>query len=427
VLLAAASASAEPQKLTFQQAIDMSLKDNPDIAIAKEAINGAEARIDEQKGHRIAQLNVNANADLYTEPYQLPFGTEVFTLHKQFIWNSTVQLSQPLTGLGYLTELVDAAKNETDAVKQDYQRTRLDTAYKTADAYIRVLEARAAAEVAHQSVADTTQLLTRAEELKAADTYTAVDVLRFKTAKAAADQAALRADTAILTTLANLTVQLGLHDGAPIDITDDLPVQAPKLVYSLEAAQKRALDTRPELAAAALRIKAAEEQKTAAKYKYAPDVRLTAQWLHTYGVDPFQPKNEEWLGLTANWAVWDWGSTHAQVKQAESAKTRAELQQGALVDQVKLDMRRRYLEAKTQFDSIAVAQTQQDSAQAAYDLQKTRLENGVATTTDVLDSETELAKAKLQLANARYDYYLALVALARSVGDLPQQGAAGGR
>lgn len=425
--MAAASASADPQKLTFQQAIDLSLDKNPDIAAAKEAINGAAAKIDEQKGHRIAQLNVSATANLYTEPYEIPFGAEMFTLHEQITTNTVVQLNQPLTGLGYLTELVDAAKHETNAVKHDYEKARLDTAYKTADAYIRVLEARAAAEVAHQSVEDTNQLLARAQELKQADTYTAVDVLRFKTANASAIQAALRADTSTQTSLATLTVQLGLHDGADIDVTDDLPAQAPKLAYSLEDAQKRALQTRPELAAVAERIKAADEQKTAAKYRYAPDIRLTAQWMHTTGSKPFQPTNEEWLGLTANWAVWDWGSTTAQVKQAQSAKTRAEIQQGALVDQVKLDMRRRYLEAKTQFDSIAVAQTQQDSAQAAYDLQKTRLENGVATTTDVLDSETELAKAKLSLANARYDYYLALVALARSVGDLPQQGTAGGR
>jgi outer membrane protein TolC len=427
VLLAAASASADPQKLTFQQAIDLSLDKNPDVAVAKEAINGAEAKTSEQKRHRYAQLNVNASANLYTEAYQIPFGAETFTLHKQFTTNTVVQLNQPLTGLAYLTELVDAAEHETSATQHDYAKTRLDTAYKTADAYLRVLEARAAADVAKQSVEDTTQLLKRAEELKAADTYTAVDVLRFKTANASAIQSQLRADTAVLTSLANLTVQIGLHDGADIDVTDDLPAQAPKLAYSLEDAQKRALQTRPELAAVADRIKSADDQRKAARLTYSPDIRLTASWLHTSGVEPFQPANEEWLGLTANWAVWDWGATHAKVLQAESAKTRAEIQQGALVDQVKLDMRRRYLEAKTQFDSIAVAQTQQDSAQAAYDLQKTRLENGVATTTDVLDGETELAKAKLSLANARYDYYIALVALARSVGDLPQQGTAGGR
>jgi len=91
-----------------------------------------------------------------------------------------------------------------------------------------------------------------------------------------------------------------------------------------------------------------------------------------------------------------------------------------LVDQVKLDVRRRWLETKTQFDSLAVAEQQQQTAEEAYRLQKVKLDNAAATTTDVLDAEIDVARARLAFATARYDYYLALVGLARSVGDLPK-------
>ena len=91
-----------------------------------------------------------------------------------------------------------------------------------------------------------------------------------------------------------------------------------------------------------------------------------------------------------------------------------------LVEQVKLDVRRRWLETKTQFDSLAVAEQQQQTAEEAYRLQKVKLDNAAATTTDVLDAETDVARARIGIATARYDYYLALVGLARSVGDLPE-------
>ena len=39
-----------------------------------------------------------------------------------------------------------------------------------------------------------------------------------------------------------------------------------------------------------------------------------------------------------------------------------------------------------------------------------KFENGAATTTDVLDAESDVARARLQSSLARYDYYLALVA-----------------
>jgi len=108
------------------------------------------------------------------------------------------------------------------------------------------------------------------------------------------------------------------------------------------------------------------------------------------------------------------------VKDAETAQDRATLQAMALVDQVRLDVRSKWLDAKAAFDSIVAAQTQQQTAEEARRLQKVRFDAGAATTTDVLDSETDAARARLALAVARYDYYLAVVALARAMGDLPK-------
>ncbi len=424
LLLAAASAHADApapsQKLTFQGAIDLSLGQNPEVVAAREAIVGANARTSEQGAHRWVGLNVSASLNRYREPYALDFAGSNFVLHEDLTSTTVVQLNQPLTGLWYFSELVGAAEHEATSVRHDLDRVKLDTAYKTADAYIRVLEARASAIVAHQTVEDIQGGLDRANQLRQADTYTDIDVLRFKSAKAAADQTALRADTAAQTSLAALTVQLGLPDGAAIEIGDDLPPAPPQLAMSLQQAQDRAIGARPELKQAHERVASYEDQRLAAKVKYLPDVRAVAAWQHFTGVQPFQPEDEEYVGLTANWNVWDWGATHDQVLQAESGKTSAEIRSNALVDQVKLEVRRRWLEAKTQYDSLAVAQQQQQTAEEAYRLQKVKLDNAAATTTDVLDAETDVARSRLSSANARYDYYLALVGLARAVGDLPK-------
>ncbi|CAN5579261.1 TolC family protein [soil metagenome] len=424
LLLAAASAHADAPaanpNLTFQGAIELSLGRNPEVVAAREAVNGADAKTAEQKAKRWVGLNVNAALDRYREAYALDFAGSPVVLHEALTTTTVVSLNQPLTGLLYLSALVGAAEHDASSTREDLDRVKLDTAYKTADAYVRVLEARATAIVAHQTVQDIQGGLDRANQLRQADTYTDIDVLRFKSAKAAADQTALRADTAAQTSLASLTVQLGLPDGAPIAIADDLPPTPPQLAMSLEQAQARALGARPELKAAHEKIASFDEQRAAAKWRYFPDIRAVAAWQHFTGVQPFQPANEEYVGLTAAWNVWDWGATHDAVLQAESSKTRAEIMTIGLVEQVKLDVRRRWLETRTQFDSLAVAEQQQQTAEEAYRLQKVKLDNAAATTTDVLDAETDVARARLAFATARYDYYLALVGLARSVGDLPK-------
>jgi outer membrane protein TolC len=423
LLLVAASARADApassEKLTFQGAIDLSLNKNPDIAVAQESVASAEAHVSGQKAKRWVALGVNAAVNRWREPYALAFGGMNFTLHEDLTTTTVVGLNQPLTGLAYFSELVGAAEHDAASTRHDYDKVRLDTAYNTASAYIRLLEARANANVAHHSVRDIDSELAQALQLRKADTYTDIDVLRFQSAKAAADTAALRADSAVEQQLASLVIQLGLHDGVALDITDDLPVPAPAMAMTLEQAQARALSARPELRSARERIASAENLRIAAKERYLPDIRAVAVWQHFTGVQPFQPEDEEYVGLTAQWNVWDWGATHDAVLEAERAQTKATLQSNALVDQVKLDVRRKWLDAKTQFDSLAVAEQQQTTAEEAYRLQKVKLDNAAATTTDVLDAQTDVVRARVAFATARFDYYLALVALARSVGDLP--------
>lgn len=66
-----------------------------------------------------------------------------------------------------------------------------------------------------------------------------------------------------------------------------------------------------------------------------------------------------------------------------------------------------------------IAATGVTAAEEAYRIQNARFEQGAATTTDLLDAETEVARARLGVIIARYDYLVALVALARAIGESP--------
>lgn len=418
-LPAAARADEAPRPLTFQGAIELALGHSPEVAMAQETVATAEARTAGLRAKRLPNLHVDASANLFREAYELPFGEAVVTLHEQTTTTASVTISQPLTKLAYLSELVGASRHDEAASRGEYDRARLDTAYKTAEAYLKVLSAQAQREVAHRSVSDLQQELDRAITFRKAESTTDIDVLRFRSAKAAADQAALRADAAVQVAEAGLVTLLGLPEGTTLALSDDLPATPPGLTQSLEDAQRRALTARPELVTAREQIAAADKARRAARTDYLPDVRAFATWEHLTGTQPFQPENEELIGVRLSWNVWDWGATHQAVLEAEHKKTRAELARSALVDQVRFDVRRRFTEARTLFASLDSAALQEQTADEAYRLQKVRFEAAAATATDVLDAETDSARARLGAALARYDYYLSLVALARAVGDLP--------
>lgn len=418
--LALPAAARADQHLTFTGAIDLALGQNPEVEGAREAVAGADAHTSGIKAKRWISLHVDAAANYYQSPYVLAFGSlGSFRLYAQDTTATSITVAQPLTGLAYLSELVGAAEHDATASRDEYNRVRLETAYRTAEAYIRVLEARATADVSHQSVADIQSELERAVQLRQAETYTDIDVLRFRSAKAAADRDALKADTTRDEAQASLVVQLGLPEGSSVSIDDDLPPAPPPLAMSIDQSIARAIAARPELHAAREHVAAANSRRRGAREEYLPEITAVGNWTHLTGVQPFQPEDAEYLAVRLSWNVWDWGATHQGVLEAERAQSRATIAERAMLDQVRLDVRKKWLDAKTAFDSLAVATTQQQTAEEAYRLQKVKFDAGAATTTDVLDAETDAARARLVLAVARYDYYLAMVALARSVGDMP--------
>jgi len=364
-LAGATVASAEPRPVSFRDAIALTLTESPDLALARTAIDRADNKAASVRAKRLPVLRVEATGNLYTEPYQVDFAGQPFTLHDRVTTFAQVRLAQPLTGLVTLSQLLGAAQHDAAAARADYDRSRLAAAYATAEAFVRVLEARATADVAHQSVVDIAGSLDRAQKLRLADTLTNVDVLRLRSAKAAADQASVRADTTSEVAIAQLALTIGLAE-------------------------------------------------------YLPDLRAVAVYQHTTGAEPFQPTDEEWVALTVSWNVWDWGGIRASARDAEHTRARAQLTASATQDQVRFDVRRRWLEAKAGFDNLASAQVQLESAEEAFRLQRVKFDAAAATTTDVLDAETDVARAPLQSALARDDYYLGLVALARAVGDLPR-------
>jgi outer membrane protein TolC len=418
--LAPTAHAESPRRITFEQAVELSLAHSFDIRLAAEGVSEAKEKSSALRSRRLPSAHVEAVGTMFSEPYTLPFGDQVVTLYERETSTTSVRVVQPLTGLVYLSQLIGAAEHGTHAARANYDKARLDAAYSAADDYLQVLEARARADVARESVDEISAELEQSQKLQAADALTKVDVLRLQAALARAQQGVLRTHAALQVSLAHLRVVVGIEADTPIAVADDLPAAPPPLAMSLDDALAQARAARPELHAAREQVAAASKIVSSKRDEYLPELTAVASYTHTTGVQPFQKENTEFVGLQLSWQVWDWGGTRAEIRRAEHARSRARLASLAAADQVTLEVRRKWFESKAAFESLAAVQIQLASAEEAYRLQHVRFEAGAATTTDVLASETDVARARVDAALARYDYYLGLVALARAVGDMPR-------
>src|SRR5690606_3849046 len=346
-------------------------------------------------------------------------GAPEFVIRDRLTMSGSITAAQPISGLFVLSTLVGLEEHALSAARAELEQSRLDVAYRAAEAYLRALQARAAADVAGALVTQVEAQLERAEALRDGGALGQVDVLRIKAAADEARAGALRAEADATTAGRAVALAIGLDPRQTFGLTDDLPATPPEVRWGEDQAVRMALDARPELVAAREREAQAHTAESAAKAAYLPTVSGVATYQRNEGLGTLQPKDAWFIGAIASWELWNWNQTGAAVDAAEFAARRAELARGAVVDQVLFEVRQRWLDARTAHATLAVAASGLAAAEEAHRIQSIRFGEGAATTTDVLEAETGVARARTGAAVARYGYYIALVGLARAIGEPP--------
>jgi outer membrane protein TolC len=413
-----ASLPAAAKQLTLKEAIALAERQTPQARIAAEAVTAADETTSSARALRYPDLRADANVLFWSSPFELMFGPQPFTVRDAITSTITVTASEPLTGQLAIHELVRSDDAAAHVAGADAQTTRLDAGARAAEAYLRLLEARALADVAGQQLSGVEAELTRAQSLEQAGVLGHVDVLRLQSAREGARAEKLRAEAGVITQGRALSLALGLSPDEPIDAVDDFGADLPAPPYDEKTGVERALAARPELASASAKVDQAERGVKLAYAPMIPDIRAVASYQHTEG-SPFQQKDAFYAGVTLSWDIWDWGHTVGNANAAKAHRSQAEIGVGMAADQVRFDVAARAVNAKTAFDTLDVSKAELTAAEEAYRIQTVRFQAGAATTSDVLDEETQVARARADAARARYEYEIALANLSRAVGDTP--------
>ena len=413
--------------MSFGDAIRTAGDASPQAQISGFADEAAKSRVKSAKAQRLPKLSVNANVLRWNDKIEVSIGPPPAPgqpapklLARDLVTSTVgVTLAQPLTALIALSRLVKIEESASGGARQEAAQAKLDAAQRGAEAYLRLLQAKALAKVAAQSLTQVEAQLKTAQTFEQAGALSKVDVLRLQSARETARQNVLKADANVTIAQSVLGLALNLPLGQPVDAVDDLPEKPAPAVYDETPAVNQAMEARPEVALAHTREVQADGAKAIAKATLLPNLLAVANYTNLQGQGPFQPKNSWYVGLTLNWDVWDWGKNINDVRAAESAKKQAAVGKTLVRDQIAVDVRRRLIETKTAYSTLDVAALALNASEEANRIQNVRFKEGAATTTEVIDAESEVSRARNGYAQARYDYFLAQASLARSIGQVP--------
>ncbi len=256
-----------------------------------------------------------------------------------------------------------------------------------------------------------------AKERNAVGAVSRADVLRVQVETSNAELALVRAESLIQISKGSLNTIMGLAVESPLA----LEIKGEEIISpdfrNLSKALDQAIRNRPEIKAAKKRIEALKGGVEAAKSAFGPKVRAEG----SYGRrdTDFFPQDEEWLaGVSIEWPLFTgfYRQHHLARTKVEVLKEEAETKQ--LLLKVRQEVWTAHNKFKEAYEAVQATKVLVQDAQESMRLAKERYEAGAGTVTDLLDSQTALARALASQVEAGWDYHTARAVFKRSIGSI---------
>jgi outer membrane protein TolC len=440
-LSAASFAQAAPRALTIDDAVALALRTNPQLASARARAEAGDINAVSVGRRMLPSIHVSDEAQLWNAPFAIAFpsaastGTTpamppmAFVVRNQETNTFTASFDQPLMGLFRANDERETLTEQSAGDRAQIAAGEADLRANVETQFLRVFEAQALEQIASSSVHELGDQVTVAKARLASGVITNADLLRIEVAVANAEQQALEAHSQGVTSRAQLFAAIGLSPADAAELTLVAPearlaaVRARGSSPSLAALMPLARDHRPEIARQAHLILAADRQVGARTYALLPDIDLEGAYIRTDG-QLFAPPNSAFLGIKANWAIWEWGASDLQRKAAAVQADAARRDQEMLARQIEAELSTSLAQGDAARGAVGTAEKAVASAEEAYRVTDAALKAGTATTTDLLESQSALSQARLNLTRAQYELVLSDVALAHASGSVGVAGLA---
>ena len=415
------------QKITLSDALTFALQNNSKVRKAKLDIDGGKYKVQEVRSQALPQISGNAglNYNPIIGQQVVDFGGTSQTLKFGKKWNSSagIQFSQQLFNQQVFTGL-QAAKSSEEYYNLVAQLTEEQVIEMVANNYYQVLVNRQ-----QLTVVDNNMKNVKVIEKIIANQYQnglakKIDVDRIKVN--ITNLETQRSQTLNMITLLEnqLKFSMGMSVTTPIllpetELTD--VIQLPQFTDTVSLANKtevKLLDNGDKLLAL---------QRKAYVSEYYPSLSLSGNYTYSSQNNSFDFLNtsstaigfgSSAIGLSLRIPIFNGFLTRAKIRQADVAISKAK--QDRLETNNALNFA--YENAKLQLrNSLTTINAQKKNAALAEEIYKStqnNYNNGLATLTDLLDTETSLTRAQNNYTEALLNYKVAEIQLIKSNGNI---------
>ena len=314
-----------------------------------------------------------------------------------------------LTALTISKENIQKNTYDLESVKQEYL---LNVAY----AYYNVLKSRKNLDIANANVERLAKYRDAAEKRLKVGEVTKTVLLRAEAERSGALSDRMTVKNGLELAIAQLKRVVASNEDFQIKETPEMTIEIP----AVSAFQTTALSERTDLKGLEIQKKVAEDQVRFAKGAYWPSLSLSGVY---YGTDqsPISSTfNREsiYAGAALNFPIFEGGLRVAEVKEARSKEKQSQLFYEDLKKTIEVEVQSAYLDLVTQKAILKFLEDQQAFAKDNYQAITRQFEYGLAQSIDIIDANTLLVSAERKVAEAGYNYQVAILKMKRATGVL---------
>lgn len=428
LLTIAAASSIHAAEIGLEEAIDMALKKNKAIAVARLAVSRAESQVREAYGTALPSVNVSAgfnhNIQLPVFFFPNPVTGVVAPLRFGLTngYNVTTQIQQILFNSSVITA-ISASRLYSEAAEAQLRAATAEVVTETKKKYFQAVAASGYAKVAEATLTNIVEVQRNITALFSEGLVAEFDKIRADVAVANAQPMVVQAKSGRYAALAALQTYIGMDLGDSITVSEGgLPglLETP----SADASVDRALSENLDLKALDQQIEVGRRMVDLSKADFYPTLAAFGQWQNQGQSDSFnswQSASSMLVGLSFSMNVFNGLRTNEKVEQATIDVSSAMERKSQITDLIKLQVRT----LTNQLESARLRSLAQKStveqAQRGYEIARIRYREGTGSLLEITDAETSLAQSRVNSINALVDYHVTRADFDRATGQIDQK------
>ena len=420
--------------LTLDQAIAIALRNNREAKNARLEIEKSDDKLQAYRTRRLPSFKISSLVSQPLNSFDTVFERGVFGIYPGNIpvplqesvikssTNTTLlltgQVTQPLTQLRRINFQIKQQKLEAEISQTKLQATEQALVNDVKRAYYAILQTDGAVRAAEESVKLYHELDRVTGEYVVQQVALKTDLMDVQTKVAKAEYEVLTLNNSLSAQKEQLNHLLGRDVRTEFSVTEGIETaQATMRETNLIDARKRALEQRPEIREARLRLQQAELDKRVKKSERIPDVSLTVNTVTTANYSNFVPRNVNGVGIQVDWEVFDWGRKKHELAEKERVIAQADNTVRETESLVLLDVNNRFRTLQESCQLIRIAQLEQTTARANVQVAAYKYRLEAVLLKDVLTAQTSLANANYEYQKALLTFWTAKADFEKALGE----------